>query len=94
MFNSIQDSVMQLLPNKRKTNSTSGWASFNAPCCHHNGESADTRGRGGNGANSGTNVTGSAGANNTGNGGGAGGAASSSYANGGSGGSGIVVLSY
>ena len=47
MFNSIQDSVMQLLPNKRKTNSTSGWTSFNAPCCHHNGESADTRGRGG-----------------------------------------------
>jgi hypothetical protein len=25
----------------------SGWLSFNAPCCHHNGHSADTRGRGG-----------------------------------------------
>ena len=47
MFNSIQDAVKLLLPAKRKTNSTSGWISFNAPCCHHNGESADTRGRGG-----------------------------------------------
>jgi len=47
MFNSIQDSVMLLLPSKRKINNTSGWTSFNAPCCHHNGESADTRGRGG-----------------------------------------------
>jgi len=47
MLNSIQDAVKLLLPAKRKTNSTSGWISFNAPCCHHNGESADTRGRGG-----------------------------------------------
>lgn len=52
MFNSIQDAVKLLLPSKRKTNSTSGWISFNAPCCHHNGESADTRGRGGLVANS------------------------------------------
>jgi hypothetical protein len=47
MLTTIQDAVKLLLPAKRKTNSTSGWISFNAPCCHHNGESADTRGRGG-----------------------------------------------
>lgn len=47
MLNSIRDAVAQILPHKRKTNSTSGWISFNAPCCIHNGESADTRGRGG-----------------------------------------------
>lgn len=47
MLNSIRDAVAQILPHKRKTNSSSGWISFNAPCCHHNGESADTRGRGG-----------------------------------------------
>lgn len=47
MLNSIQDAVRQILPTKRKTNSASGWISFNAPCCIHNGESADTRGRGG-----------------------------------------------
>jgi hypothetical protein len=34
------------LPAKRKT-TPSGWTSFNAPCCVHNGENADTRGRGG-----------------------------------------------
>lgn len=47
MLNSIQDAVRLLLPARRKTNATSGWISFNAPCCVHNGESADTRGRGG-----------------------------------------------
>ena len=47
MLNSIQDAVRLILPAKRKTNSTSGWISFMAPCCHYNGESADTRGRGG-----------------------------------------------
>ena len=47
MLNSIRDAVTQILPGKRKTNSSSGWISFNAPCCQHNGESADTRGRGG-----------------------------------------------
>lgn len=46
MLTTIQDAVKQLLPGKRKT-SPSGWTSFNAPCCHHNGQSADTRGRGG-----------------------------------------------
>jgi hypothetical protein len=47
MLTPIQDAVQLLLPVKRKTNAISGWTSFNAPCCHHNGESADTRGRGG-----------------------------------------------
>jgi len=47
MLNSIRDAVTQILPHKRKTNSSSGWISFNAPCCIHNGESSDTRGRGG-----------------------------------------------
>jgi hypothetical protein len=36
----------QYLPAKRKQ-SASGWISFNAPCCVHNGESADRRQRGG-----------------------------------------------
>jgi Toprim-like len=47
MLTTVQDAVQQLLPAKRKINSTSGWTSFNAVCCHHNGESQDTRGRGG-----------------------------------------------
>lgn len=34
------------LPARRKQ-SASGWISFNAPCCHHNGESQDRRQRGG-----------------------------------------------
>ena len=46
MLTTIQDSVLQLLPGKKKTGQN-GWISFNAPCCSHNGESADTRGRGG-----------------------------------------------
>jgi len=47
MLNSILDTVTSLLPGKRKTNSVSGWISFNAVCCHHRGESPDSRGRGG-----------------------------------------------
>lgn len=46
MLDSIQQSVLQLLPARRKTGQN-GWISFNAPCCTHNGETADTRGRGG-----------------------------------------------
>jgi hypothetical protein len=38
--------VTSYLPARRKP-STSGWISFNAPCCVHNGESADRRSRGG-----------------------------------------------
>ena len=51
MLTTIQDAVQQLLPAKRKT-SSSGWTSFNAVCCEHNGESRDNRGRGGIIANS------------------------------------------
>jgi len=38
--------IIHFLPAKRKT-STSGWISFNAPCCVHNGENQDRRSRGG-----------------------------------------------
>ena len=38
--------ILSYLPPKRKQ-TTSGWISFNAVCCHHNGESQDKRGRGG-----------------------------------------------
>ena len=46
MLNIISDFIRSILPAKKKT-TPSGWTSFNAPCCHHNGESPDTRGRGG-----------------------------------------------
>lgn len=45
MNNLVQQEVLSLLPTKRKNSSR--WISFNAVCCPHNGESADTRGRGG-----------------------------------------------
>jgi hypothetical protein len=38
--------VISYLPARRKP-SASGWTSFNAPCCEHNGESRDRRSRGG-----------------------------------------------
>ena len=38
--------ILQFLPAKRKT-SSSGWTSFNAPCCIHNSENQDRRQRGG-----------------------------------------------
>ena len=38
--------IVQYLPAKRKA-SPSGWVSFNASCCHHNGNSPDRRSRGG-----------------------------------------------
>lgn len=38
--------ILSYLPAKRKS-SSSGWVSFNAPCCVHNSESADRRLRGG-----------------------------------------------
>ena len=46
MLNIVSDFIKSILPVKKKT-TPSGWTSFNAPCCPHNGESADTRGRGG-----------------------------------------------
>ena len=42
----IQSAVLALLPPKRKT-TPSGWTSFDAVCCAHNGESRDDRKRGG-----------------------------------------------
>jgi hypothetical protein len=38
--------IISFLPAKRKQ-SSSGWVSFNGPCCVHNGESVDRRQRGG-----------------------------------------------
>ena len=38
--------ILSYLPPKRKK-SSSGWISFNAVCCSHNGETMDKRGRGG-----------------------------------------------
>lgn len=46
MLNAVQDFTLSVLPPKKKTGQ-SGWVSFNAVCCHHNGHSQDTRGRGG-----------------------------------------------
>lgn len=38
--------LLSYLPSKRRA-TTSGWVSFDAPCCVHNGEGADRRQRGG-----------------------------------------------
>jgi len=46
MFNAVQDYTLSILPTKRRR-SQAGWLSFNAVCCHYNGDSTDTRGRGG-----------------------------------------------
>lgn len=53
MIDSIQQSVLQLLPPKKRAGQN-GWISFNAVCCTHNGETRDTRGRGGIIVNSGS----------------------------------------
>jgi hypothetical protein len=45
-MNEIQAALLALLPSKRKQ-TLSGWTSFNAVCCHHKGESHDTKLRGG-----------------------------------------------
>ena len=45
-MDSVYDIITAYLPAKRKT-TPSGWTSFNAPCCVHKGDSADTRQRGG-----------------------------------------------
>lgn len=42
----VKDTLLAYLPHKRKQ-SPSGWLSFDAVCCHHNGHTKDTRGRGG-----------------------------------------------
>jgi DNA primase len=46
MLNTVSNFVQRILPTKHKT-TPSGWTSFNAVCCGHNGESADLRSRGG-----------------------------------------------
>lgn len=38
--------ILSLIPGKKR-NTPSGWISFNAICCSHNGHRSDTRGRGG-----------------------------------------------
>ena len=45
-MNLIQSTILTALPAGRKK-TPSGWTSFNAPCCIHNGTSADKRKRGG-----------------------------------------------
>ena len=45
-MNVVYETLMSHLPAKRKT-TPSGWLSFNAPCCIHNGTGADTRQRAG-----------------------------------------------
>jgi hypothetical protein len=45
-MNLIQATFLQFLPPKKKQ-TPSGWISFNAPCCVHNGERQDKRRRGG-----------------------------------------------
>lgn len=42
----LKQLVLELLPPRMKK-SPKGWLTFNAPCCVHNGETLDTRGRGG-----------------------------------------------
>ena len=42
----VFETILAHLPAKRKT-TPSGWTSFNAPCCIHNGTTQDTRQRGG-----------------------------------------------
>ena len=45
-MNLIQNTILTSLPAGRKK-TPSGWISFNAPCCVHNGETADKMKRGG-----------------------------------------------
>lgn len=47
-MNNVTDFILKTWMSTRKTKQTpKGWQSGNAPCCPHNGESRDTRGRGG-----------------------------------------------
>lgn len=46
MLNTISDYIQTILPARHKA-ATNNWISFNAPCCTHNGETADHRMRGG-----------------------------------------------
>jgi len=42
----FSNTILSLIPGRRKT-TPSGWISFDAVCCHHRGQAADTRSRGG-----------------------------------------------
>lgn len=47
-MNNVTDFILKTWMSTRKTRlSPKGWQSGNAPCCPHNGETKDTRGRGG-----------------------------------------------
>ena len=45
-MNLIQSTILTSLPTAQKK-TPSGWLSFNAPCCIHNGETQDKKKRGG-----------------------------------------------
>jgi len=45
-MDSLINLILQHISSKKKI-TPSGWVSFNAPCCHNNGHTQDTRGRGG-----------------------------------------------
>lgn len=45
-MNPVQEGLQYLLPSKKKL-TPSGWISFNAPCCHNQGQRPDDRQRGG-----------------------------------------------
>ena len=47
MLDTIQQAVLQLLPMGNRKSEQTGWISFNAVCCTHNGETPDRKGRGG-----------------------------------------------
>ena len=47
MLDTIQQAVFQLLPMGNRKSEQTGWISFNAVCCTHNGETPDRKGRGG-----------------------------------------------
>ena len=55
MSNNVTDFILKSWTSTRKTRvSPKGWLSGNAPCCVHNGETKDTRGRGGTKIDAGT----------------------------------------
>ncbi len=46
MINLVEQTLLEYIPIKHHK-SSSGWISFSGPCCVHNGETRDTRGRAG-----------------------------------------------
>jgi hypothetical protein len=47
MLDTIQQALLQLIPVGNRKSQQTGWISFNAVCCTHNGETPDRKGRGG-----------------------------------------------